>query len=58
MCCGRRASEATPFSGGFEWFYALISAAAFVALWKYKQDVMKVIAACALIGFGYTYLSH
>jgi len=51
-----QASEAAPFSGGFEWFYALISLAAFLALWKYKQDVMKVIAACALVGLGYTYL--
>ena len=45
-----RATEAAPFSGGFEWFYALISVAAFIALWKYKQDVMKVIGACAVIG--------
>ena len=51
-----RASEAAPFSGGFEWFYALISVAAFVALWKYKQDIMKVIAACAAIGLVYTYI--
>ena len=52
-----QASEAAPFSGGFEWFYALISAAAFLALWKYQQDVMKVIAVCALIGLGYTSLA-
>ena len=51
-----RATEAAPFSGGFEWFYALISLAAFVALWKFKQDIMKVIAACAAIGLVYTYL--
>lgn len=44
------ATEAAPFSGGFEWFYALISLGAFIALWKYKQDVMSVIAACASIG--------
>jgi chromate transporter len=49
-----RATEAAPFSGGFEWFYALISVAAFIALWKYKQDIMKVIAACAAIGLAYT----
>jgi chromate transporter len=24
--------------------------AAFVALWKYKLDIMKVIGACALLG--------
>ena len=49
-----RATEAAPFSGGFEWFYALISLAAFIALWKYKQDIMKVIAACAAVGLVYT----
>ncbi|MBK5964569.1 chromate transporter [Thiocystis minor] len=51
-----RASEAAPFSGGFEWFYALISVAAFMALWKYKQDVMKVIGVCAVIGLVYTHV--
>ena len=56
MCCGRKASEAAPFSGGFEWFYALISVAAFLALWKYKMDIMKVIGACAAVGLVYTYL--
>jgi chromate transporter len=50
-----RASEAAPFSGGFEWFYALISIAAFLALWKYKQDIMRVIAACATVGLVYTF---
>ena len=50
------ASEAAPFTGGLEWFYALISIAAFFALWKYKQDVMRVIAACAVIGLAYTYI--
>jgi len=49
-----RANTAAPFSGGFEWFYALISIAAFLALWKYKQDIMKVIAACAVIGLIHT----
>ena len=51
-----RATEAAPFAGGFEWFYALISLAAFIALWKYKQDIMKVIAACGAIGLVFTYL--
>ncbi|ODU50645.1 MAG: chromate transporter [Thiobacillus sp. SCN 63-374] len=51
-----RASEAAPFSGGFEWFYALISVAAFIALWKYKMDIMKVIGACAAVGLAYTYI--
>ncbi|MFA6443273.1 MAG: chromate transporter, partial [Sterolibacterium sp.] len=51
------ASEAAPFAGGFEWFSALISVAALLALWQYQQDVMRVIAACALVGLGYTYLT-
>ena len=50
------ATEATPFSGTFEWFYALMSVAAFIALWKYKQDILKVIGACAVIGLGYTFV--
>ena len=45
-----RATESAPFSGGVEWFAALISLAAFIALAKYRQDVMKVIAASAAIG--------
>jgi len=52
-----QATQATPFAGTFEWFYALISVAAFLALWKYKQDIMKVIGACAAIGLVYTYLA-
>ncbi|MFA5242073.1 MAG: chromate efflux transporter [Sulfuricella sp.] len=50
------ATEAAPFSGGFEWFYALISLAAFIALWKFKQDIMKVIGACAVLGLIYTFV--
>lgn len=49
-----RATETAPFTGGFEWFYALISVAAFIALWKYKVDIMKVIGACAAVGLAYT----
>ncbi|MBP6700650.1 MAG: chromate efflux transporter [Halioglobus sp.] len=52
-----RATVAAPFSGGIEWFYALMSAAAFIALWKYQQDIMKVIGACAAIGLVHTYLA-
>lgn len=44
---------AAPFSGTFEWFPVLLTSAAFLALWKYKQDVLPVIAACALAGLGY-----
>lgn len=51
-----QATADAPFSGGFEWFYALISVVAFIALWKYKQDIMKVIGACAVIGLVHTYI--
>lgn len=51
-----QATQAAPFAGTFEWFYALISVAAFIALWKYSQDIMKVIAACAAIGLIHTFL--
>ncbi len=50
------ATEAAPFAGRFEWLQALISATAFVALWKYKQDIMRVIGACALVGLAHAYL--
>lgn len=52
-----QATQDAPFAGGFAWFYALISVAAFIALWRYKQDIMRVIAACAAVGLIYTYLA-
>ncbi len=48
------ASAAAPFSGRFEGFYALMSVAAFLALWKYKQDILRVIGACAALGLLHT----
>ncbi|TCK18544.1 chromate transporter [Thiogranum longum] len=42
------------FDGRFEWFSALIGAAAFVALFRYKVGVVTVIAACAVVGLGYS----
>jgi chromate transporter len=39
-----------PFAGGFEWFPVIVAAAAFIALWRYKADIMKVIGVCALLG--------
>ena len=38
----------------FEWFAALIGLSAFVALIRYKADIMLVIAASAIIGLVYT----
>jgi len=39
------------FAGGFEWLSALIALGAAVALFRYKANVIHVIAACAVIGF-------
>jgi chromate transporter len=49
-----RAGEAAPFAGGFEWAAAAIGVAAFVALFRYKLDIMLVIAAAAALGLIYT----
>ncbi len=43
-----------PFSGPFDWLSVVIAIASFVALWKYKADIMKVIGACAVLGLIYT----
>ena len=43
-----------PFSGAFEWLPVVVAIASFVALWKYKADIMKVIGVCALLGLIYS----
>lgn len=48
------ANYSTPFLGQFEWFSALLGAAAFIALWRFKAGVIKVIGACALLGLSYS----
>jgi chromate transporter len=48
-------TDATPFAGEFQWYAALISIGAFIALWKYKMDILKVIGACAALGLAYTF---
>ncbi len=50
-----QATEAAPFAGRFEWLPVVVAAAAFLALWKFKQDIMKVIGACALLGLAYSF---
>ncbi len=50
-------TQADPFLGEFKWFYALMSVAAFAALFRYKIDILKVIAASAGVGLAYTYLA-
>ncbi|MBI4755861.1 MAG: chromate efflux transporter [Betaproteobacteria bacterium] len=49
-----QATAQAPFAGAFEWLPVAVALAAFVALWKYKADIMKVIGACALVGLVYT----
>ena len=49
-----KATEAAPFSGPLEWLPVVVALASFLALWKYKIDIMKVIGACALVGLAYT----
>ena len=44
------------FDATFEWFAALIGAAAFIALFKYKVGIVPVIAVCAILGLGYSVL--
>ena len=51
-----QATAAAPFGGPFEWLPVLIAAAAFLALWKYKQDIMKVIGICALLGLAHSFV--
>jgi chromate transporter len=45
-----------PFAGGFEGFPLIVATAAFIALWKYKADIMQVIGVCALLGLAYSFL--
>jgi chromate transporter len=49
-------TDAAPFAGQFQWFAALVALGAFIALWKYKLDILKVIGACAALGLAYTLL--
>jgi chromate transporter len=47
-----RATDAEPFAAPFEWLPVVVAIAAFLALWKYRQDIMKVIGSCALLGLA------
>ena len=44
------------FESPLEWFSALIGLVAFIALFRYKIGIVVVIAACALLGLGYSLL--
>ncbi|MEK6550247.1 MAG: chromate efflux transporter [Pseudomonadota bacterium] len=50
-----QASAAAPFTGRFEWFAVIVGIAAFLALWRFKIDIMKVIGACAGLGLIYKF---
>jgi chromate transporter len=43
-------SATAPFAGTFDWYPLIITIAAFIALWKYKIDILQVIGVCALLG--------
>ncbi|HPB76390.1 MAG TPA: chromate transporter, partial [Chromatiaceae bacterium] len=51
-----QATAASPFAPPFEWLPVIVAIAAFLALWKYQQDIMKVIGVCALLGLAYSLL--
>jgi len=44
------------FAGSFDWISALIAIGASVALFRYKRNVIHVIAACAVIGLAFKLL--
>jgi chromate transporter len=52
-----QATTSAPFAPPFEWFPVAVAIAAFVALWRYKMDIMKVIGACAVLGLAYAFLT-
>ena len=51
------ATAAAPFSGPFDTILAIIAVAAFVALWKFKIEIMKVIGVCAALGLLLTFIT-
>ncbi len=50
-----KGTKAIPFDGPFEAIPVVIAIVAFIALWKYKADIMKVIGVCALLGLAYSF---
>jgi chromate transporter len=47
-----KGTEAAPFAGPFDPIPVLIALGSFIALWKYKADIMKVIGVCAVLGLA------
>ncbi|MBI5612456.1 MAG: chromate efflux transporter [Gammaproteobacteria bacterium] len=51
-----QATTTAPLAGGFEWFSLVVGIAAFLALWRYKLDIMKVIGVCAVAGLAWVFV--
>ncbi|MDP2823126.1 MAG: chromate efflux transporter [Sulfuritalea sp.] len=51
-----KATEAAPFTGPFDAISVVVALASFIALWKYKADIMKVIGICAVLGLGLSFV--
>ncbi|MDR3390763.1 MAG: chromate efflux transporter [Sulfuriferula sp.] len=52
-----KSTEAAPFAGSFDAIPMVIAIASFIALWKYKADIMKVIGVCAMFGLLYSFIA-
>ncbi len=50
-----KATAVTAFSGPIDVISVILTVACFIALWKYKADIMKVIGVCALFGLAYSF---
>lgn len=48
-----KATASAPFGGAFDIISVILTFACFIALWKYKADIMRVIGVCALLGLAY-----
>ena len=48
-----KATPLAPFSGGLEWFSAVLAIAAAVALIRFKVGIITVLAICGLIGVAH-----
>ncbi|MCK9388941.1 MAG: chromate efflux transporter [Sulfuritalea sp.] len=47
-----KATATAPFGGPFDVISVVIAVASFIALWKYKADIMKVIGVCGVLGLA------
>ena len=51
-----KATATAPFSGPFDAIPVVVAIACFIALWKYKADIMQVIGVCALLGLALSFV--